>query len=456
MKPYEKYKESGVEWIGEIPEHWNNLRIKYLVNGGDTLFIDGNWIESDIITEDGIRYLTSGNIGPGFYKEQGNGFVSEDTFISNNFTEVFPGDLLISRLNEPIGRACIIPDLGNRIVTCVDNVILRPKTTIDKRYLMFLMNSKEYSNVTSLISRGATMKRISRSLLGQIKIPIPPKAEQTSIAKYLDHQTAIIDELIEKKTKQIALLKEKRQAIINETVTKGLDPTAKMKDSGIDGGDHRWLGEIPESWETTPLKHLATLKGRLGWKGLKADEYVPEGFGFLSTPDIKGDKIDFNSINYITEERYLESPEIMLEVGDVLLVKDGSTLGITNIIKELPIPSTVNSSIAVIRINDTEKLLPEYLLALLSSNALQTVVNKLKAGQGVPHLFQKDIKNFLILIPALGEQKKIVEHIEGLKEKVSTIIRKSESQIEKLKEYRQSLISEAVTGKIDVRGWQKN
>ncbi len=446
MKPYEKYKDSGVEWIGEIPEHWVVSKIRYCSTSVKTGKTPPTENES---------YFEEGQInwfGPGDFKTlflRDSSRTITEKAVNELKLELYPeGTVLLIGIGATLGKVGIInaPSYSNQQV----NAIIF-NSYINPQYGLFFLDV--FKEITANEASSSTMAILNQSKTKDLLLLKPTLQEQTAIAKYLDHQTAIIDELIEKKTKQIALLKEKRQAIINETVTKGLDPTAKMKDSGVDGGDHRWLGEIPESWEITPLKHLATLKGRLGWKGLKADEYVPEGFGFLSTPDIKGDTIDFNSINYITEERYLESPEIMLEVGDVLLVKDGSTLGITNIIKELPIPSTVNSSIAVIRINDTKKLLPEYLLALLSSNALQTVVNKLKAGQGVPHLFQKDIKNFLILIPALGEQKKIIEYIDGLKEKVNTIIRRSELQIEKLKEYRQSLISEAVTGKIDVRGW---
>lgn len=224
-----------------------------------------------------------------------------------------------------------------------------------------------------------------------------------------------------------------------------------MTDSGIE-----WLGKIPKDWELKPLKHLASLKGRLGWKGLKADEYVEEGYGFLSTPDIKNEIIDFASINYITEERYLESPEIMLQCGDVLLVKDGSTLGIVNIIKELPFPSTVNSSIGIIRVFDKNILSPEYLLWLLRGDYMQTVINRLRAGQGVPHLFQKDIKNFTIILPPLAIQKNIVEFIERKNTLLNLLVDKELNQIGKLREYRQALISAAVTGKVDVREWEPN
>src|SRR5690606_4891696 len=241
MKRYSSYKESGVNWIGKIPKEWNTIKIKFLDNSDETLFLDGDWIESKVIEEDGIRYLTTGNIGSGYYKEQGSGFISEETFNKLNCTEVYPGDLVASRLNKPIGRACIIPDLGYRVVVAVDNVIIRPREDFNRKYLMYVMNDSGYSDYTDLISRGATMQRISRGQLGRITIPAPRMEEQTQIANYLDHKTTIIDALIEKKEQLIQKLQAQRQAIINEAVTKGLNPNAKMKDSGME-----WLGEIPE------------------------------------------------------------------------------------------------------------------------------------------------------------------------------------------------------------------
>ena len=130
MERYEAYKDSGIEWIGEIPAEWNIKRIKYLATDESSLFIDGDWIESkDIVFDESqIRYITTGNIGEGWYKEQGLAYITNEKFIALNCTEIFPGDLIISRLNPPIGRSCIVPDLGARIVTSVDNVILRPDT----------------------------------------------------------------------------------------------------------------------------------------------------------------------------------------------------------------------------------------------------------------------------------------------------------------------------------------
>lgn len=220
LNPYAPLRPSGIDWINEIPFNWSSMKLKHTVKNIETDFMDGDWIESNDIATEGIRYLTSGNIGAGFYKEQGDGFITEETFAKLDCIEVFPGDLLISRLNEPIARTCFIPALGCRIVTCVDNVIYRPKPgKFDKRYMMYQLNSKPFWFNASQLSSGATMQRISRSKLGAIKVIIPPLSEQQEIADYLDKKCAEIDELKVKLTKKRETLTELRQSIISEVVT---------------------------------------------------------------------------------------------------------------------------------------------------------------------------------------------------------------------------------------------
>ncbi len=454
MKKYEKYKDSGVEWLGEIPEHWNTISIKYLADGHDSLFIDGNWIESDIITEDGIRYLTSGNIGAGFYKEQGNGHVSEETFIENNFIEVFPGDLLISRLNEPIGRACIIPELGKRIVTCVDNVILRPKAPFNRKYLMYLMNSKEYSILTSLLSRGATMKRISRTILGQIRIPAPQGNEQIQIANYLDHQTTIINQLITEKESFITKLQEKRKALINEVVTKGLNPNAPMRDSGIE-----WLGMIPKHWKLSKMKFIGTVKGRIGFKGYSVTDLVDS-----STPNraivlggtnvMKSGFISYEKLTFLSYEKYEESPEIMLKGGEILITKVGAGVGENAIYTYYEDKVTINPNVMLLVV-DNDSMDEKFVNYFLLSDTIKSQIHIESQKSGAqPAINQSFIKNLPIFVPNKIEQSEIVNFIESRTTKIDATIGEIQLQLQKLKEYKTAVISEVVTGKVDVREWK--
>lgn len=416
----ERFKKSKFEWFDEIPLSWSESKISYLFEIGR-----GRVISQQELKEDGMYPVYSSQT-----KDNGcMGMIDTYDFDDN----------LITWTTDGANAGTIFIREGKFNCTNVCGT-LKPILDIELKYYYYYLQF-----VTQFYKRPDTNgAKIMNNEMANIHTLIPPKETQIHIAKFLDKKTAEIDAIIEKKENLLLLLEEKKKAIINEAVTKGINPNAPMKDSGIE-----WIGEIPEHWEVSKLKYFVSIKGRLGWKGLKADEYVESGYGFLSTPDIKNDEIDFSRVNYITEERYLESPEIMLEKGDVLLVKDGSTLGIINRVKELPIPSTVNSSIAVLRIEDSS-IISEFLFYLLKSNWIQKTIEFLKQGQGVPHLFQKDIKEFDLIIPPIAEQETLINEIYSRCKIVDDLNVKIQSQIDKLKEYRQSLISEAVTGKIDI------
>jgi type I restriction enzyme S subunit len=219
-------------------------------------------------------------------------------------------------------------------------------------------------------------------------------------------------------------------------------PYPAYKDSGVE-----WLGPIPHEWKVSRLGFEAWVRARLGWKGLKSDEYVDDGYAFLSTPDIKGNSIDFTDVNFITESRYEESPEIKIKVGDVLLAKDGSTLGTVNVVRNLPRPATVNSSIAVI--TPYERMHPLYLLYLFKCSYLESTVQVLKGGMGVPHLFQWDINKFKIPLPSFLEQSSIAAHLDYETAHIDALIEKKTRFIELLREKRQALITHAVTKGLD-------
>ncbi|MFG2021120.1 restriction endonuclease subunit S [Actinomadura geliboluensis] len=169
------------------------------------------------------------------------------------------------------------------------------------------------------------------------------------------------------------------------------------------------LPPLPETWSTTRVDRVASVNARIGWKALTADEYQLDGYAFLSTPNIKTQEIDFKNVNFITEERYEESPELKLQKGDVLLAKDGNTLGIVNIVRFLPRSATVNGSIAVIRPFGID---PTFLKYLLESQFIQATINQLKGGMGVPHLFQWDIKRLPAPLPPRQEQRRIADFLD--------------------------------------------
>jgi type I restriction enzyme S subunit len=219
-------------------------------------------------------------------------------------------------------------------------------------------------------------------------------------------------------------------------------PYAHYNDTNVE-----WLERLPASWTISRMGYETWVRARLGWKGLKSDEYVDDGFAFLSTPNIRPENIDFVNVNRITSERFLESPEIILAVGDVLLAKDGSTLGSVNLVKALPEPATVNGSIAVITPGD--RLESRYLRYLVSSGFIQNRIQLLKGGMGVPHLFQDDIRTFSVPIPPLPEQNSISNFLDVETAKIDSLIAKQEQLIATLREDRTATITRSVTTGLD-------
>ncbi len=223
-----------------------------------------------------------------------------------------------------------------------------------------------------------------------------------------------------------------------------LNQHSRYKYLGVEG-----LEIIPSDWNYDRMKNIGIVNGRVGWKALKASEYVDKGYFFLATPNIKDREIDYLNVNYITYERYKESPEIMLRNNDILLTKDGSTLGTINIVKNLNTPGTVNSSIAVLRFK--KQFNSRYFFYLISSNFIQSIIQVKKDGMGVPHLFQKDINNFLLLIPPDKEQDLISNFLDQKTAAIDKKIFLLQTKISYYKELSKSLINEAVC-----RGLNKN
>ena len=255
LKPYLAMKESGVPWLGEVPEHWDTSKIKGLARPGYKTFVDGDWIESPYITTDGIRLIQTGNNCDGGIQREGIcNYISEETFTNFCCTEIKPGDILICRLGEPVSRACLAPQLGKRMITSVDVCILKARENIHAKFLVYSMSSLPYLDWVGSLVRGSTRDRVSRSMLGSFLLPLPPLPEQAAIVRFLDHADRSIRRYIRAKQKLIALLEEQKQAVVHEAVTGRVDirtgqPYPAYKDSGVE-----WLGDVPEHWEMRRLK----------------------------------------------------------------------------------------------------------------------------------------------------------------------------------------------------------
>lgn len=218
LDPNAEMKDSGIKWIGEIPKDWTCKKIKYLANTKQSnSFVDGDWIEAPFVKDNGIRYITTGNIGDGVFKRQGDGYVTEEDFKMLKCKYAYSGDLIFSRLNEEYGRSCILPNDYPKYVIAVDNVILR--TEHDKRFICYCTQCPGYHDSVADYARGTAMKRISRINLGNISIPIPTLSEEVEIADYLDDKCSKINDSISAKQEQIAKLDTYKKSIIYEYVT---------------------------------------------------------------------------------------------------------------------------------------------------------------------------------------------------------------------------------------------
>ena len=407
----------------------------------NSLFLDGDWIESKDISSDGIRYITTGNVGEGAYKEQGAGFISEETFHALGCTEVYEGDILVSRLNNPIGRACVVPDLGGRVVTSVDNVIFRPDSKFDKKFIVYLFSSEEYFKHTSNLARGATMQRISRGLLGNIRVVAPLFEEQTQIARFLDHETARIDALIEEQQRLIELLKEKRQAIISHAVTKGLDPTVQMKDSGVE-----WLGEVPAHWVCKSYRYASIIyRGKFSHRPRNDPSLYDGDFAFIQTGDIaRAEKYIVEYKQTLNEKGASVSqkfPSGTLVMAIAANVGDTAILGF-----EAYAPDSV---VGFKPERDIELEFLRFSLMAALQELKKTSTQSTQANLNIDRI--SGIKS---VFPPLAEQSAITVYLNEVMERFSLLEKQAEASIELMNERRSALISAAVTGKIDVRDWQ--
>jgi len=444
---YPDYRKSEVEWLDKVPSHWANVPIKYMALEKKSLFLDGDWIESKDISGDEIRYITTGNVGEGLYKEQGTGFITEEKFKQLDCTEVFEGDILISRLNAPIGRSCIVPNLTSRIVTSVDNVIFRADAKYHKQFIVHLFSSKDYFKHTSNLARGATMQRISRGLLGNIRVVIPPYEEQQKVANFLDHETAKIDTLIKKQQQLIKLLKEKRQAVISHAVTKGLNPNAPMRDSGVE-----WLGEVPEHWVVRRLKHTSKLQSGIP-KGKDLTGKISISVPMLRVANVQDGYFNLEDVHSMEIEPD-QLDRFSLEYGDVLMNEGGDNdkLGRGAVWKSEVEPCIHQNHVFAIRPYSIE---PEWLdFMTRASYAKFHFFRVAKQSTNLASISSTNIKETPLVIPPGKERIDIMEYVSRKISAFDKAGMKCSAQIILLQERRTALISAAVTGKIDVRNWQ--
>lgn len=433
MKGYDNYKDSGVEWIGKIPENWDNVRLKLIssITKGRKPNKDYEENLDGFLPYLSMEYLRDKTDEP-IYAEANE----------KNLVLVNEGDILIlwdgSKAGEIVRAKKGILSSTMAKIEIYDN-------RFESNFLNYLLQLGEKHIQANTIGMG--IPHVNGNILKDLMMLLPTFGEQTKIAAFLDYKTGLIDDTIEKKKRLIDLLKLKRQAVINEAVTKGLNPNAPMKDSGIPS-----FGRIPMNWKVTKLKFISNVKGRIGFRGYTVNDLVDEGFGalVLGASHITWEgEIDLSNPVFISWEKYEESPEIKLDKGDIIIVQRGSTCGKVAIISNEIEKATINPSLVVLKNINANSF---YVFSSIKA-ALGELVN-LTRSSAIPMLSQEQIGNLQIVLPPLHEQKKIDEYLNQIKKDYNSLINQCSISIDKLQFYRQSLISEAVTGKIDVRDWQ--
>lgn len=352
-----------------------------------------------------------------------------------------------SETADDIGIPALVAQNLDGVLCGYHLAILRAHTSSVGPYLKYCLESTPSKAYFECTANGLTRVGLGQYAINNLPVCVPPFYEQRQIAAYLNRETAKIDNLIAKQQKLITLLQEKRQAVISQAVTKGLDPKVKMKDSGVE-----WLGAVPEHWKVGLSKRfLGTLSGfAFPSAGFSADEADPK---LLRGINVGVSQLRWNDVVYWKRSRGDKLDDFELEVGDIVLGMDRPLIG-----KGLRIASVTNADLPclllqrVLKFNFGKDLLSGYFKLLMEGGFFAAFIEPDMTGVSVPHISPTQVENFKIPVPPIQEQLSILEFITRKVAMFSNLINKSENSIKLLYEHRQALITAAVTGKIDVRG----
>jgi len=427
MNAYNKYKPSGIKWIGDIPEHWDTIRLKnigvFSSSGIDKKIVEGEQIIKIINYTD-----VYGNLS---YVLNDNAEYMKVSCPKKRFEKhkIQKGDLIFtpsSETIEDIGVSAIVNEDFENTAYSYHVLRFRFYKDISHNYKRYICNNHLTQNYYSSVAVGTTRKILGRDDFNNTIVFLPPKSEQTQIANYLDQKTSQTDQTITQKEKLIELYEEEKKAMINQAVTKGLNKNVKLKPSGI-----KWLGNIPEHWDVKRFKYyfeLITKKDKNGTKKIGLENIESETGEFIETNTVfEGDGVEFfeNDILYGKLRPYL---------AKVYLANfNGSAVGDFYIFRCF------------------KQVIPEFAKYRFLDYSFIDVTNSSTYGAKMPRVSWDFIANLVIAFPPTKEQTEIVRHIEEQSKRINKAITKAKKEIELIKEYRQALIFEAVTGKIDLR-----
>ncbi|CAI0978836.1 restriction endonuclease subunit S [Serratia quinivorans] len=437
---YPEYKDSGVEWLGDIPKHWQVIATKYIaqLNPKKTglprsklskmcSFIPMEKLKLNALILDEERIINQ---------------------VYDGYTYFEDGDILIAKVTPCFENKnmAVAEGLINEIGFGSSEIyVLRCSNHINRRFLFYRLQEDSFMAIAIAAMSGAGgLKRVPAEVVNSFLIALPELLEQSEIATFLDHETAKIDNLIEKQKQLIELLKERRQAVISHAVTKGLNPDVPMKDSGVE-----WLGEVPEHWDVMPLKYTCSL--------IKDGTHLPparvdKGIPLLSVRNIINGKFDFrdddSQISYKDYKSLCSS--FVPKKDDVLLAIVGATLGKVALVPKMD-SFHIQRSLGVFRTNSL--ICPQLLSYVFNSKGFQSLLWENAGFSAQPGIYLGSLANFSVPVPPINEQTEIIEFIVKTANKLDLLISQATKLTVLMQERRTALISAAVTGKIDVRNW---
>lgn len=448
-KAYPEYKDSGVEWLGEVPKSWGIFKLKFglsepLVYGANESALDDN--------PENPRYIRITDMNS-------NGTLRDDTFKSLPKIIAKPymlidEDILLARSGATVGKSFYYKSIFG--ASCFAGYLIRARFSCDKiisRFAYWFFQSSIYWQYINASQIQATIQNVSAEKYSDLYLSVPQEyTEQVRIVNFLDHETAKIDSLIEKQQQLIELLKEKRQAVISHAVTKGLNPNVPMKDSGV-----QWLGEVPAHWIKQKLVNVSEgsrgsfVNGPFG-SDLLAEELRDHGIPVVYIRDIKPTGYSRKSTVFVTPMKAKQLDVCKLEPGNVVVSKVGDPPGDACVYPVGEPSAIITQDVIRIRVNMSQ-FSPEFIAYLLNSDFGRMVVNDISVEGTRKRVSLGDFKSSRFVFPPLKESLDIVRYLNSECEKLSCTIAKATQAVAFMQERRTALISAAVTGKIDVRDW---
>jgi len=438
---YAEYKDSGVVWFGEVPAHWSTAPLGTLSLSVQTGPF-GSQLHSEDYVEGETPVINPSNIQNGKLVADLSCTVPAQIVERLSRHKLTVGDIVFGRRGE-MGRCAMVTTSEEGWLCGTGSLNVRLGHKALPEFVSNFLGTSYVKELLKLDSVGSTMDNLNTAILSRVQVPTPPLDEQSAIADFLDREAAKIDALIAEQEKLLALLAEKRQATISHAVTRGLDPSVPMKDSGIP-----WLGDTPAHWRVVPLKYLVSLRSG-GTPSKESLDYWDGDVPWASAKDLKCEFLG-DTTDHLTQLAVDSGAASLLPAGVVLVVVRGMILARTFPVVETLVPMAINQ--------DLKALLPNpgmhasYLAWLLRGTAAESLQRLDEAGHGTKALRMEAWTSLALPVPPKGEQHEIVEALLSKTKAIDDLVAECAVAIALLQERRSALISAAVTGKIDVRG----